>query len=120
MSPPGTKRTRRGAAVMSASDPKRTLARLRPERALATFASDCDNLARRACNSLTQAPYGYYWHAELGADGKDYRANFVHAPFFPEILSSRVPLRARGPQRESAARVSSPGPCVKAFAAHHP
>ena len=22
------------------------------------------------------------WHAELGADGKDYRANFVHAPFF--------------------------------------
>jgi len=39
----------------------------------------------------------YYWHAELGADGKDYRADFVHAPF-PKILSSRVPLRARGPR----------------------
>ena len=26
---------------------------------------------------------------DLGADGKDYRANFVHAPF-PEILSSRA------------------------------
>ena len=23
----------------------------------------------------------YYWRAELGADGKDYRANSVHAPF---------------------------------------
>ena len=47
----------------------------------------------------------YYWHAELGADGKDYRANSVHAPF-PEILSSRVPLRARGPRR-SGARLGS-------------
>jgi hypothetical protein len=27
-------------------------------------------------------PYVYYWHAgPLGADGKDYRANYVHAPF---------------------------------------
>ena len=51
----------------------------------------------------------YYWHAELGADGKDYRADFVHAPF-PEILSSRVPLRARGPRCSGGAiRVSSPG-----------
>ena len=31
--------------------------------ALTTFASDGDNLARKACNSLSQAPYLYYWHA---------------------------------------------------------
>ena len=32
---------------------------------------------------------------DLGADGKDYRANFVHAPF-PEISSTKRPLRERG------------------------
>jgi len=58
-----------------------------------------DYFAREACNPPSRCP----WHAEMGADGKDYRANFVHAPF-PEILSSRVPLSARGPRRESAAR----------------
>jgi hypothetical protein len=53
----------------------------------------------------------YHWHAELGADGKDYRANFVHTPF-PEIPSS---LSARGFEargRKSAPlRFSSPRPC---------
>ena len=40
---------------------------------------------------------------------KDYRANFVHAPF-PEILSSRARgFEARG--AVSAARASSPQPC---------
>ena len=58
--------------------------------ALATLASDGDNLARRACKSLTQGPHARYWHAELGADGKDYRANFVHAPF-PEKSVRQAP-----------------------------
>ena len=42
------------------------------------------------CNISCQTPHVYYWHAELGAGGKDYRADFVHAPF-PKILSSRMP-----------------------------
>ena len=37
-----------------------------------------------------------YWHAELGADGKDYRADFVHASF-PKILSSRVRYGLKSP-----------------------
>ena len=59
--------------------------------ALATLASDGDNLARRACKSLTQGPHARYWHAELGADGKDYRANFVHAPFFRKFSAVECP-----------------------------
>ena len=55
-----------------------------------TFAGVMTTLARGACNTARQDPCVYYWHAELGADGKDYRANSVHAPF-PDILSSRVP-----------------------------
>ena len=50
---------------------------------------------RSACNATVQAPYLYYWHAEpLGADGEDYRANFVHAPFpenqHPALLKGRA------------------------------
>ena len=41
-----------------------------------------DYSAREACNPASRCPCICYWHAELGADGKDYRANFVHAPFF--------------------------------------
>ena len=85
---------------MSQNDPKRTLWLAQGREALATFASDGDNLARRACNSLTLGPYDCYWHAELGADGKDYRANFVHASFSGNSQQSTA-LRARGPGRES-------------------
>ena len=46
---------------------------------------------RLACKPVCKPTYISHWHAELGADGKDYRADFVHAPF-PKILSSRVPL----------------------------
>ena len=68
--------------------------------ALATLASDGDNLARRACNSLTQGPYDYYWHAELGADGKDYRANFVHASFSGNSQQSSALKGSRTAARE--------------------
>ena len=38
-----------------------------------------------ACNGPRQEPYLKYWHAgSLGADGEDYRAEYVHAPF-PKI-----------------------------------
>jgi hypothetical protein len=47
------------------------------------------------CNISTQVPYVYYWHAELGADGKDYRAESVHAPFSENSQQSSA-LRARG------------------------
>ena len=43
----------------------------------------------------------YYWHAELGAGGKDYRADFVHAPF-PKILSSRDALGPKSPNQKGA------------------
>ena len=69
-------------------------------QALATFASDGDNLARRACNSLTQGPYDSYWHAELGADGKDYRANFVHASFSGNSQQSSALKGSRSAARE--------------------
>jgi hypothetical protein len=29
-------------------------------RAIATFASKCDDLARYACNTLSEGPYAYY------------------------------------------------------------
>ena len=54
------------------------------------FCQHDGDLARVACNAANRGPCVCYWHAELGADGKDYRAISVHAPF-PEILSSRVP-----------------------------
>ena len=68
-----------------------------------------DYLARVACNTSSQGPYVYYWHAELGADGKDYRANFVHAPF-PKILSSRVPGVSRPAAQVSALGSRALGP----------
>ena len=39
----------------------------------------------------------WYWHAELGADGKDYRANFVHAPFPENFQHHNRPPRHRSP-----------------------
>jgi hypothetical protein len=50
-----------------------------------------------------------YWHAELGADGKDYRADFVHTPF-PEILTSRVPGVSRPAAQVSALGSRALGP----------
>ena len=58
-----------------------------------TFASDGDNLARRACNPSVK-PISYLLaRRTLGADGKDYRANSVHAPF-PENQHPSAPLRS--------------------------
>ena len=42
-------------------------------------------LSPKACNGSRQEPYVKYWHAgSLGADGEDYRAEYVHVPF-PKI-----------------------------------
>jgi hypothetical protein len=46
-----------------------------------------------------QTPHVYCWHAELGAGGKDHRADFVHAPF-PKILSSRDALGPKSPNQK--------------------
>ena len=52
------------------------------QRARATFAGYIDNLARFACNARSRVPYVFALARPTpGAGGKDYRANFVHAPF---------------------------------------
>ena len=78
--------TQRGGAPLSVSCSSfvRRAARS-PEVAKARAAT-----LKAICNISCQTPHVYYWHAELGAGGKDYRADFVHAPF-PKILSSRMP-----------------------------
>ena len=48
------------------------------------------NLARRACNPLGQGHMSITGTPDLSADGKDYRANFVHAPF-PEKSVRQAP-----------------------------
>ena len=61
-----------------------------------------DYSAREACNPASRCPCICYWHAELGADGEDYRANFVHAPFsgnsqqWSALKGSRSAARERG------------------------
>ena len=47
---------------------------------LTTFASNCDNLARKACKLASKAHIFDTGPPDVGADGKDYRANSVHAP----------------------------------------
>ena len=48
---------------------------------------------------LARAEWGN-WHAELGADGKDYRADFVHALLAFRKFSAVGCLRAEKPQPE--------------------
>ena len=69
---------------MSANDPKRTLISDVSTRCLVDRTSTSASISNdgKAYGLGTGTP-------DLGADGKDYRANFVHAPF-PEILSSRA------------------------------
>lgn len=55
-------------------------------------------LARVACNTANQGPCVCCWHAELGAVGKDYRANVVHAPakiYATPLIAPHVATRLR-------------------------
>ena len=86
----GVKRTSVTGALMSANDPKRANKRVvQLLRATVTI--------KRAELVVQSVKSHIYMSGTLtfGADGKDYRADFVHAPF-QEILSSRVPARQRG------------------------
>jgi hypothetical protein len=44
--------------------------------------SRCANgITHGACFKFVQGAWLLHWHADLGADGEDYRANSVRAPF---------------------------------------
>jgi hypothetical protein len=71
------------ADFIDSIDPKRTIWLCSGQRGAC---SDGDNLARTAVIPSANAHIVITGTPDLGADGEDYRANFVHAPF-PEKIS---------------------------------
>jgi hypothetical protein len=53
-----------------------------------------------ACIKFGQGAWLLHWHADQGADGEDYRADFVRAPFIRH-LSTPSTIHAREPRRSS-------------------
>ena len=73
------------------------------------FCQHDGDLARVACNAANRGPCVCYWHAELGADGKDYIVPSPCTPPFRKFSEVECPKGSRSATQGSAVRVSSQG-----------
>jgi hypothetical protein len=59
-----------------------------------------NSITRGACFKFGQGAWLFHWHAVEGADGEDYRANSVRAPF-SDISARRAPFALENPRLSS-------------------